>query len=201
MHDELTDSIGRYQGDFDLSLSADAIERLCAYYEILLEHNEILHLVAPCSAEEFAIRHILEPLMLLRHLPENEKFADVGSGGGTPSLPCLLVRQDLKAVLIESKERKAAFLLEAVSKLGLGRRVKVVGQQFEEADITGCGSVTCRALDRFTERLPRILRWAGKRRMLLFGGPNLAEALRSLNVRFGSELMPLSDRRYLFSSE
>lgn len=198
MRPEFITAIKANQGAFGVELSDDAIGRLADYYELILEHNPILHLVGPCSAEEFATRHILESLTLLEHLPAGAKFADVGTGGGLPSIPCLLVREDLRAVLIESKEKKAKFLELAVESLGLNERASVVNKQFQEVDPADCESITCRALDKFTEKLPCLLKWKKRRQMLLFGGPNLNEALLAQKVVFNALLMPLSEQRFLF---
>ena len=158
----------------------------------------MLHLVGPSSVEEFAIRHILESLTLLKHLPENAKLADVGAGAGLPSLPCLLIREDLKGRLIDSKEKKAKFLTEAVERLRLSDRAEVINKQFIETHAANATHVTCRALDKFTELLPRLVRWSRGRTMLLFGGPTVGEALERNKAQFESELIPLSERRYLY---
>jgi hypothetical protein len=60
--------------------------------------------------------------------------------------------------------------------------------------------VTCRALDKFSDKLPRLLRWAGDRTFLFFGGPSLQDALERQRMNFDSKLMPLSEQRYLFAS-
>ena len=200
MADTLRAAIGSNQEAFGLELTHEQIGRLDAYYEIIEEHNPILHLVAPSSVEEFAVRHILESLTLLKHLPENSKLADVGAGAGLPSIPCLLVRDDLKGRLIESKEKKARFLTEAVERLGLADRAEVVNKQFIETHAANATQVTCRALDKFSDLLPRLIRWSGRRKVLLFGGPRLEEALRKLGVPFDAELMPMSTQRSLFVS-
>src|SRR3954454_483659 len=109
MREEFIQAIRTHQTAFGVDLSDPAIERLAGYYELVMEHNPLLHLIGPCSPEEFAIRHILESLTLLEYLPRGAKFVDVGAGAGLPSIPCLLVREDLKAVLIESKEKKVGF--------------------------------------------------------------------------------------------
>lgn len=181
-----------------MELSEPGIERLADYYELVQEQNPLLHLVGPCSPEEFAIRHILESLTLLNHLPQGAKFADVGTGAGLPSIPCLLVREDLKAVLIESKEKKAQFLQNACAVLKLSDRAEVLNRQFEEADLSECQFVTCRALDKFTEKLPRLLRWSEQRRALFFGGNSLREALQKLRRKYELRLIPLSRQRFLF---
>src|SRR5206468_1156636 len=100
---EFIRAISDNQSAFGLQLTNEAVERLAHYYELVQEHNGLLHLVGPCSTEEFAVRHILESLSLLKYLRPSSRFADVGAGAGLPSIPCLLVRDDVSAVLIESK--------------------------------------------------------------------------------------------------
>jgi 16S rRNA (guanine(527)-N(7))-methyltransferase RsmG len=198
MRNEFTGAIIAHQPAFGITISDDAIEKLADYYELILEHNPILHLVGPSTAEEFALRHILESLTLLDHLPAGARFADVGAGGGLPSIPCLLVRDDLRAILIESKEKKTKFLDLVVAALGLAARAEVVNKQFQEVDPGNCESITCRALDKFTEKLPRLLKWRKSRQLLLFGGPNLRDALQAQKITFIEKLMPMSEQRYLF---
>jgi len=201
MREEFIQAIKTHQVAFSVDLSDPAVERLADYYDRIMVHNPLLHLVGPCSAEEFAIRHILESIKLLEHLPQGAKFADVAAGAGLPSIPCLLVRDDLYSILIESKEKKAKFLEETIKNLGLNNKVEIVTSQFEEADPSDCGFVTCRALDKFTQKLPRLIKWTGKRRSLLFGGPTLGEALQRCGVRFSAELMPMSRQRFLYVSD
>jgi 16S rRNA (guanine527-N7)-methyltransferase len=136
----------------------------------------------------------------LDYLPEDAIFADVGTGAGIPSIPCLLVRDDLRAILIESKEKKASFLNEAVTKLSLNERAKIVNRQFAEADLGNSEFITCRALDKFVDVLPKLIKWSGGRKLLLYGGPTLGQALQLARVPYASVLMPMSRERYLFVS-
>lgn len=183
---------------FGLSLNDDTIERLAAYDELVRRENPLLHLVAPCSAAEFATRHVLESLTMLEFLPEGSGLIDIGPGGGLPSVPCLIVRKDLTATLIESKEKKARFLEKAAAELGLKARVRVVARQFSEVKPGIEEFVTCRALDRFADKLPKLLKWSGGRQKLFFGGPDLRAELEKSKLKFTEKLMPLSDQRYLF---
>jgi len=198
MSSGLIEAIQTNQAGFGLQLSVEQIERLAEFYAIVQVQNPILHLVAPCPVEEFAVRHILESLTLLKHLPQDSKLADVGAGAGLPSIPCLLVRDDLKGRLIDSKEKKARFLAEAVERLGLSERAEVINKQFIETHAGDATHITARALDKFYELLPRLVRWSIGRTMLLFGGQALREALEKNKIPFKSELMPLSERRYLY---
>jgi 16S rRNA (guanine527-N7)-methyltransferase len=198
MRSDFVAAVSSNQQAFGLDLDSTSLERLAYFHELVMRNNPLLHLVAPCSAEEFAVRHVLESLTLLSHLPENADFADVGTGAGLPGLPCLIVRQDLSAKLIESKIRKAEYLANAVNELGLSGRVEVIDRQFEEVRDHNFTFVTSRALDKFTEKLPRLLKWAKGSRLLLFGGPALGDALRSQHRQFDPVLMPMSEQRFLF---
>lgn len=201
MRSEFIEAISSNQAAFGLNLDDSTPTRLANYYELVLERNPLLHLVAPCSPSEFAVRHILESLTLLEHLPTGAKFADVGAGAGLPSIPCLLVREDLHAVLIESKEKKAKFLNDAIDELNLKARAEIVNRQFEEARPADCLFITCRALDKFTDKLPRLLKWSGTRTKLFFGGPSLEEELQRLKLDYSKRLLPLSERRFLFQMD
>ena len=198
MNSEIAEAIRTNQKAFEIELPEEKIERLADYYDIIQEHNPLLHLVAPSTAEEFAIRHILESLMLLEYLPDDARFADVGTGAGLPSIPCLIVRTDLFAFLIESKQKKNVFLKSTLQTLLLSQRGRVISRQFDEVKENDFSFVVCRALDKFTEKLPRLLKWSGERKKVLFGGPTLIEALTKNGVQFERRLIPMSEQRYIF---
>ena len=181
-------------GSFNLDLPAETIKQLGGYYSLLTRWNDRLHLVAPCSAEEFAVRHVLESLMLLQHLPPNARVADIGSGGGLPIIPCLIARPDLHATLIESSQKKVVFLREATRPF----HVTIIAQPFEQVSRQAVDFVTCRALDQFMQKLPALISWAGDKTLLLFGGETLRDELKKANVNFESFLIPQSEKRFLF---
>lgn len=199
MRTEFITALQTHESAFGIGLDAEQLERLADFYDFVQEHNPILHLVGPCTPEEFAVRHVLESLMLLSYLPADSSFADIGPGAGFPSIPCLIVRESLRAVLIESKEKKSRFLQEVATRCGISDQVEVINRQFSElkrsADVS---SVTCRALDKFSKKLPQLLKWSGGTPLLLFAGPALRDEMLRLNVRFDEHLTPMSEQRFLF---
>jgi len=106
-----------------------AAGRLAGYLELLLRANEVMNLVSRREAEPEALvrRHLLDALDALPLLPARAgrtlRLLDVGSGGGFPAIPLLLVRDDLDGALVESTGKKARFLGETAAALGLGCRV------------------------------------------------------------------------------
>jgi len=198
MRDAFIAGVKTHQAAFNIDLPEGTITPLADYYDLVQRHNPILHLVGPCSPEEFATRHILESLTLLEFLPQGARFADVGAGAGLPSIPCLIAREDLTSVLIESKEKKTSFLRTAAAALELTDRTKIINKQFSEVTRPHVSYVACRALDKFTERLPKLLKWSGDREMLFFGNPTLGDRMREEGYNIEARLMPLSEQRYLF---
>ncbi|MCA1640256.1 MAG: class I SAM-dependent methyltransferase [Acidobacteria bacterium] len=196
---EFVSALRANEKDFGVALSETDLNNLAAYYKLVEKHNPILHLVAPCSPETFAVRHVLESLFLQKFLPENAKFADIGTGAGLPSIPCLIFREDLRGILIESKLKKADFLDAVLRERELEKRAEVFNRQFEEVvkpdDIR---FVTCRALEKFTQKLPKILKWSKKSKLLLFGGNILGAELAKHGVEFERKLIPQSEQRFLF---
>lgn len=191
-------ALAAHASDFEIDLPIRQINRLAGYYELLMKWNQRLHLVAPCSPAEFAVRHVLESLMLLRHLPNGAAVTDVGSGGGLPIIPCLLVREDLQASLIESSQRKAVFLREALRAVEPAGRAEVTAASFQETPPPPAGFVSCRALDRFTSLVPTLISWAPPRAtFLFFCGDELRVQLEPMLSRPATERIPHSHGRFL----
>jgi len=195
--DSFEQSLISNMGSFDLDLSAETVSLLGEYYSLLTRWNDRLHLVAPCPPEEFAVRHVLESLLLLPHLPQNAGVADIGSGGGLPIIPCVIARPDLNVTLIESSQKKVVFLREVSNRLNL--HTTILARPFEDIPAPPVSFVTCRALDQFMRKLPALINWAPRNStLLLFGGETLGDQLRRANLNFEKLLIPQSEKRYLF---
>lgn len=198
MNPTFSEIITEKESEYGLALTPEIRFALARYHSQVIESNPLLHLVAPCSEEEFAMRHVLESLTMLELLPRNALITDVGAGAGLPSLPCLIARRDLRGRLIESKPKKVEFLRAFCVSGNLNDRVHVVERQFEEAERPREGFVVCRALDKFTVRLPKIAKWAAGRDFVFFGGPSLRESLEKEKIGFAERLLPNSEQRLLF---
>ncbi len=102
-------------------------------------------------------------------------------------------------MLFEASQKKSVFLREALSRLGLAGRARVVAGRFEQAEPPEADCLTCRAIERFTEILPALVSWASRvPTLLLFGGESLREQLEAEGLAFETVQMPESERRFLF---
>lgn len=116
-----------------LTLSEEQITQLHRYIDLLLEANQRMNLTRIADRAAAEIGHVGDALTVLPFLPAGPlELVDVGSGGGVPGIPLAIARLDAKVLLIESTQKKAAFLAETVKVLGLAN-VSVSSQRAEEA--------------------------------------------------------------------
>jgi len=175
-------------------LSEAQAGRMRQHYELLSRWNRVLNLTRVHDLEEAVERHYCESVFAACHLPSDAgSIVDIGSGAGFPGIPIAVMRPQSPVVLVESHQRKAAFLKEATRDLlnvrVLGQRVEDVAEYFDWAvsravsfaDIASTvkkladrvelliGEVQPSDLPGFVWRPPIRLPW-GQRRVLLIGG-------------------------------
>lgn len=107
----------------NVPLQDDVAQKLEAYLELLTRWNRTINLTSlplepPTAAS--VDRLLIEPLSAIPFLsPHVTVWFDLGSGGGSPAIPLQIAHPARQLKMVESKERKAAFLREVVRELGL----------------------------------------------------------------------------------
>ena len=102
-----------------------------------MERNQVLNLTAVRDPSQAWEKLVLASLKLLdAHAWQgDERVADVGSGGGLPGLPLKLALPGIQLTLIESDQKKAAFLRDVIASMELtdttveARRAEEIGHE------------------------------------------------------------------------
>lgn len=105
-----------------LALPITASEKLLSYLALLGKWNRTYNLTAIRDPLAMVSHHVLDSLAVLPHLPlakEDARLADAGSGAGLPGIPLAVARPQWHIALVESNEKKAAFLRQAAIELAL----------------------------------------------------------------------------------
>lgn len=93
------------------------------YYEALVAANEHVNLTAITAKPDVYLKHFYDSLTLLEALPElktaQKTLCDVGAGAGFPSLPVKLVAPQLDVTIVDSLNKRIAFLEDLVARLNL----------------------------------------------------------------------------------
>lgn len=197
-------ALAQHQNEFSVHLSANQIEKLSLYYQLILKWNPLLHLTTLTSPLDFALRNVLESAFAVPFLlPTIRQIFDIGSGGGLPGIPLAILCPDLPITLIEVNRRKAVFLKEASTVMG-ATNLSVINQRFEQLPLASSDSCSVsRALEQLVGKIPEILRFGQHGEQYLFWGmDNLLVSIREMNLspwRPSHHLLPASDKRLLIS--
>lgn len=122
--------------------SRETLDRLATYADRLRTWQRTINLVAPATLDTLWQRHFADSAQLLELAPPAaRRWLDLGSGAGFPGLVLairLAGRPDAPAhavTLVESDQRKAAFLAEVVRATGIARliAVEIVVRRIEDA--------------------------------------------------------------------
>ena len=185
------------------SLTSRQLGLLSTYFDLLMKWNAKINLTGLRAPEEIVTRHFGESLfaarLLFPHTATVQSVLDIGSGAGFPGLPLKIWAPALDLTLIESNQRRAAFLREVVRALSLPD-VQVISDRAEklsaQADL-----VTFRAVEHFEQILPVAHKLAkpGGRMAILIGSSQVETAISALEkVRWDPPVpIPLSRSRSL----
>jgi 16S rRNA (guanine527-N7)-methyltransferase len=176
-------------------------QQIGLYIDLLLKWNSKIALTTVTDPIEIVRFHFGESLFAAScYKFEKSRLADVGSGPGFPGLPLAMLVPDLEVKLIESNQKKCAFLNEVCRQVDISNASVLCGRM-ASVDST-FDFVTARALGSFDELLP----WVGQRltrrgRLILWLGESDAEALsRSSGWVWDRPIqIPGSERRFLLS--
>ncbi len=97
---------------YGIHVSRETYDKMEQYAEYLVEYNKNVNLTAVTEGEEILKKHFLDSLLLEKfaNIPENASLLDIGSGAGFPGVPLALQRPDLDITLLDSLQKRIAFL-------------------------------------------------------------------------------------------
>lgn len=113
-----------------IDISGETYEKLCAFSEFLREYNRKVNLTSITEDRDIHIKHFYDSIKGEKFFKKNAFVVEIGSGGGFPSVPLMLYREDLNFVLVEATGKKCAFLKEVVDKFNL--RATVINARAED---------------------------------------------------------------------
>ncbi len=145
-----------------LKLSDRAVDLLVQYVELVWQKKDTLNLTSVSDKNEIITRHICDGLVAANLVTKEYKgqknftAADMGCGAGYIGLVIAIVLPEVKVVLVESLQRRCAFLNWAIMKLGL-TNVQVLCVRLGQADVGLFDIVTERAMGQLEAIFPLIV--------------------------------------------
>ena len=146
-----------------LNVSRETSDRLKLLADLLKKWNPRINLVSKSTVDEVWSRHILDSAQIFDLVDQSAfRWVDIGSGGGFPGLVVAILAADSefprKTILIESDQRKCAFLRTVLRETGVQGRV--VAKRIEAAEPQFADILSARALAELDQ-----LFWFAKRHL------------------------------------
>ncbi|MCX7217442.1 MAG: 16S rRNA (guanine(527)-N(7))-methyltransferase RsmG [Burkholderiales bacterium] len=165
-----------------LSLSNEQLAKMVAYLALLHKWNSVYNLTSVRDPKEMVKQHLLDSLSAAHAFKDAKNILDVGSGGGLPGMILAICYPDKRISMIDTVNKKTAFLNQAKAELGL-KNVTVHTGRVEALQVKDQFDViTSRA---FSE-LCNFINWSGH--LLAEGGQFFA--MKGVNPNEEIERMP-----------
>lgn len=154
-----------------IDVSRETEVLLCRFVDLVEKWTARINLVSGNSLVDIWTRHVLDSAQLYRFVPDGaQHWADLGSGAGFPGLVICILSRDrpevLHMTLVESDQRKAAFLRTAARELGLAP--KVIAARIEHIQGLQADVLSARALGPLAQLLNHADRHLSKTGVALF---------------------------------
>lgn len=132
-----------------INVSRETMADLEAYEALIAKWTPKINLIASGTIDTIWNRHIVDSVQLYKFAPKSyEKWIDMGSGGGFPGIVIAILGKRMQPTaqftLIESDQRKAAFLRTVTRELALS--VNVIADRVEAIPDQNADVVSARAL-------------------------------------------------------
>jgi 16S rRNA (guanine527-N7)-methyltransferase len=170
------DNIVRGAAQMGLTVTPGQARQFALHGQSLLEWNRKINLTAITKPEEIAVKHFLDAIAPLDHLPAKGRLLDIGTGGGFPGLPLKVMAPHLSMTLIDGVRKKINFVKHVIRQLGL-QDVQALHLRAEElaqdrGSAGGFEIIVCRALadlDKLLDLAVPLL--APQGRIIAYQGP------------------------------
>ena len=116
-----------------LDLPESTLLRLLQYQDQLVLWNKAFNLTAIRDPKEMLVKHLLDSLSIIQHLPKG-RLLDIGTGGGMPGFIVALVEPERECVLLDSNGKKIRFLRQVSADMKVSN-AKPVQSRIEDAEI------------------------------------------------------------------
>jgi 16S rRNA (guanine527-N7)-methyltransferase len=187
----------RTEGFFPESefVSRETWEKLRRYADLTRKWQASINLISPKTLPELWERHVLDSLQLFRLRPEPVTWLDMGSGAGFPGLVtaiCLAEKREGWVHLVESNNKKAAFLRQVILETSARASVHPIRMESAHHQVDGVEAMSARALTSLTGLLDYAWPFASTNPSLeiwLHKGLDYPEEVRSARDQWGFDLI------------
>ena len=102
----------------NVRLEPAMLRKLTAFVVLLEKWNRVFNLTSIRETNIIVSRHLLDSLAVAKYLPSNPGI-DIGTGAGFPGIPIAIVEPARTITLLDSSQKRTAFLRQVSGELNL----------------------------------------------------------------------------------
>ena len=127
---EFQDTLKSSLNHYGQGLKDETIAKIEQHYQLMLKWNKTHNLTRIVSLEDAISKHYLDCILGLNFVSENKPIYDLGSGAGFPGIIGGILRPQQDIYLVEPARKRATFLKQVKSVLGLNN-IHIVNERAE----------------------------------------------------------------------
>jgi chromosome partitioning protein len=176
-------------------VSRETWDKLGLYADLVRKWQTSINLISPKTLPELWQRHMLDSLQLYRLKPDPVRWLDMGSGAGFPGLVtaiCLAEHQQGWVHLVESNNKKAAFLRQVIVETGARASVHPIRIEDARHELGKIDAISARALASLPDLLAHSAAFADDNpniEMWFHKGLDYLDEVRSARDHWGFDLV------------
>lgn len=191
--------------ELNIEVTAEKLEKLNKYYELLVEWNEKINLTAITEKKDVYLKHFYDSLTLNKiiDLKEISTFADIGTGAGFPGIVIKIFFPDIHITLIDSLNKRTEFLKLVIKELNLDKIEVITSRAEDYKEREKFEVVTARAVANLHILLEMLVPLSSKYVILMKGEAkeeleNTSNLYKELNIKLVEKkefLLPIENSK------
>ena len=189
----------------NVNLDDAAQTQLLHYLALIEKWNRVHNLTAVRNISDMLSHHLFDSLAVLPHIDGAATLLDVGSGAGLPGIPLAIAKPGMKVSLLDSSQKRVAFLTQCKAELRLDNVTPVHGRVEDFRPAHGFDVVISRAFADLSEFVASGRQHiAAGGRLLAMKGRNVGDEIKKLpeaGVKYKLTQLTIPElnaERYLF---
>lgn len=117
----------------EIPITTQQIYQFLDYERLILEWNQKTNITAITESRDIYIKHFIDSAVVNKYIGNKQSYSliDVGTGGGFPGIPMKIMDDTIRLTLLDSLNKRIAFLQDVVKNLGL-KDVKLIHGRAED---------------------------------------------------------------------
>jgi len=116
---------------YNIPINSSMCHKLVKFKDLMLEYNKSHNITAITEENDIIFKHFIDSLLCINEIRDNTDVLDIGCGGGFPSVPLSIAKENVKFIAMDSVGKKTEFVKLAKKELNIDN-LTVINSRIED---------------------------------------------------------------------